>query len=118
MYEYQNGGYGSDLEFEKETGEIIQYHDLKHEVLKEIGGESDSGKTLSIEVIMKSLTRFYEGYYPERENSRQILVAIANALGLLPADGNQFKPDEEVTYADLAVSKFRLASEVYERGAE
>ncbi|WP_084783186.1 YcdB/YcdC domain-containing protein [Bacillus dakarensis] len=64
MYEYQNGGYGSDLEFDKETGEIIQYHDLKHEVLKEIGEESASGKPLSREKALERAVDYLKAYAP------------------------------------------------------
>lgn len=42
-------------------------------------------------------------------------VALANKLQLLPAENNQFKPKQTVTYADLAVSTIRLAHKVYER---
>ncbi|WP_153731496.1 YcdB/YcdC domain-containing protein [Sporosarcina obsidiansis] len=36
-------------------------------------------------------------------------VAIANSLGLLTAEKNQFNPRQEVTYAELAASTIRLA---------
>lgn len=42
-------------------------------------------------------------------------VALANSIGLLPAEKGHFNPDQEVTYAELAVSIIRLAHEMSER---
>ncbi|QTD43081.1 YcdB/YcdC domain-containing protein [Sporosarcina sp. Te-1] len=42
-------------------------------------------------------------------------VAIANAKGLLKAEGNQFNPKAEVSYADLAISTIRLAHQLADR---
>jgi len=39
-------------------------------------------------------------------------VILANSLGLLKAEKNQFNPTKEITYADLAVSSIRLAHEI------
>lgn len=44
-------------------------------------------------------------------------VALANSLGLLKAESNQFSPNREVTYAELAVSTILLAHAVYENGS-
>lgn len=41
-------------------------------------------------------------------------VALADALELLPTENDLFKPKENVTYAELAVSTIRLAHKVYE----
>lgn len=41
-------------------------------------------------------------------------VALASALGLLNGNHNEFSPDDEVTYAQLAVSNIRLAHEAYQ----
>ncbi len=43
-------------------------------------------------------------------------VALANSLGLLKTEQNQFNPDREATYAELAVSIIRLAHEMTEKG--
>ena len=43
-YQYANGGSGTDLILDKKTGEIIQYHDIKSEVLKQLGEEPKSAK--------------------------------------------------------------------------
>ncbi len=43
-------------------------------------------------------------------------VAIANSLGLVKAEKNQFNPNREVSYAELAVSTIRLAHAIAENG--
>ncbi|MCG7345190.1 S-layer homology domain-containing protein [Sporosarcina sp. ACRSL] len=43
-------------------------------------------------------------------------IAIANSLGLVKAEQNQFNPSREVTYAELAVSTIRLAHAIAESG--
>ena len=37
MYQYANGGSGTSLEINKNTGEIIQYYDVKSQILEQIG---------------------------------------------------------------------------------
>lgn len=43
-------------------------------------------------------------------------VALANSMGLLKIEQNQFNPDREATYAELAVSIIRLAHKMTEKG--
>ncbi|MCM3709707.1 PepSY1/2 domain-containing protein [Sporosarcina luteola] len=43
-------------------------------------------------------------------------VALANSLGLLKVEKNEFNPNREVTYAELAVSTIRLAHAIAESG--
>ncbi|MFF2754832.1 YcdB/YcdC domain-containing protein [Psychrobacillus sp. NPDC058041] len=43
-------------------------------------------------------------------------VALANSMGLLKTDQNNFYPDREATYAELAVSIILLAHEISEKG--
>ena len=43
-------------------------------------------------------------------------VAMANSIGLVKVEQNQFNPDREVTYAELAVSTIRLAHAIAESG--
>ncbi len=42
-------------------------------------------------------------------------VALATSMGLLKTEQNNFNPDQEVTYAELAVSIIRLAHKVSEK---
>lgn len=44
-------------------------------------------------------------------------VALADALQLVSAENNQFNPNGEVTYADVAVSIFKLAHAIHESDA-
>ena len=55
----------------------------------------------------KKVNEAYTGY-----------VILANSLGLLRAEKNQFNPTKEVTYADLAVSSIRLAHEFSNKGRD
>lgn len=45
-------------------------------------------------------------------------VALANALGVIPTTNNQFKPQADVTYAELAVAIFDLAYEIAEKNSQ
>ncbi|KGR77198.1 YcdB/YcdC domain-containing protein [Ureibacillus sinduriensis] len=55
-YEYGNSGYGTSIELDKQTGEIIQYHNLKNEVLRQLGQKPDDAKKLtSDEALVKAL---------------------------------------------------------------
>ncbi len=47
MYSYKNGGYGTNLEFDKQTGEIIQYHNIKDSILDENGEKQDSASKIT-----------------------------------------------------------------------
>ena len=47
MYSYKNGGTGSSLEINKQTGEVIQYHNMKSEILEQVGENPKEAKPLS-----------------------------------------------------------------------
>lgn len=64
MYESQNGGHGTELELDRQTGEIIQYYDIKRDVLGETGEENESGKTLSTEEALKQAVEYLKEYSP------------------------------------------------------
>ena len=54
---------------------------------------------------------------PNQVNSANIgYVAMASSMGLVKAEQNQFNPDRDVTYAELAVSTIRLAHAIAENG--
>lgn len=55
----------------------------------------------------KSVDAKYAGY-----------VALANALGILQAEQNNFNPTKEVSYAQLAVSTIKLAKEINKQGIQ
>lgn len=77
MYEYRNGGHGTNLELDPQTGEIIGYYNIKPEVLREIGQEPHQGRALSEEEALKKAVEYVKEYapshlhhyaYPVREN--------------------------------------------------
>lgn len=56
MYDYGNGGSGTSIEFDKATGEIVQYHNIKNDVLRMIGEKPKSdAKISSSEALEKAL---------------------------------------------------------------
>ncbi len=46
-YQYKRGSSGSSIEMDKQTGEIIQYHNLRNDVLNETNKEEDKGSTIT-----------------------------------------------------------------------
>lgn len=178
---------------EKELNFLIQAGILDVKDVKTFNADATITQGAALEIITKSLSRFYDDYYQERENrsqsfenidpkhpSYQVIeravmmkildtekatfdldapltkeelavwyiralnlelaaknskiytldfadrkqvqakyighVALANSLGLVTVKGNNFQPNEKVTYAQLALSTFRLAHEVYNNG--
>jgi len=47
MYSFKNGGTGASLEINKQTGEVIQYHNMKSEILAQLGEKPKEVKPLS-----------------------------------------------------------------------
>ncbi|MFE8696172.1 YcdB/YcdC domain-containing protein [Cytobacillus sp. FJAT-53684] len=64
MYEYRNGGTGTNLELDKHTGEIIQYHDLKNEVLRDQGESQKTGQVLSSKDALNQAVKYLKQYSP------------------------------------------------------
>ncbi|SOB98619.1 S-layer family protein [Ureibacillus xyleni] len=62
-YEYKNGGYGSSIEIDKATGEIIQYHNLKNEVLNDMKKEDGKTSITKAEALTKA-TAFLKEWVP------------------------------------------------------
>ncbi|RKQ16996.1 hypothetical protein D8M03_08260 [Lysinibacillus endophyticus] len=67
-YEYKNGGYGTSIEIDKATGELIQYHNLKNEVLTETKKEEDTKATLSKAEALSKATAFLREWVPSYLN--------------------------------------------------
>jgi len=55
-YDWEYGGYGSTIEMNKQTGEIISYQDIKKEVLRELGESKDTTKLDSKEAQTKAIS--------------------------------------------------------------
>lgn len=64
MYEYRNGGQGTELVLDKQTGEIIQYHDIKSEVLTQVGKETESDKQLSNKEALNQAIKYLKEFSP------------------------------------------------------
>ncbi|MER2089995.1 MAG: S-layer homology domain-containing protein [Sporosarcina sp.] len=64
MYEYANGGSGTHLEINKDTGEIIQYYDITSQILEDIGEKPDKGKTLTQKEALAKAVKYAKEYAP------------------------------------------------------
>ena len=103
MYQYANGGYGTNLELDKQTGEIIQYHDIKSEVLKEMGKEPKVDKPLSnkkaLDQAIKYLKEFSPSYLhhyakpieqsPWKDEQGAITFSFPRVVDGIPVNGDQ-----------------------------
>lgn len=103
MYQFANSGYGTDLVLDKKTGEIIQYNDMKSEVLKEVGKESKSNKPLSnkkaLDQAIKYLKEFSPSYLhnyakpieqsPEKDNQGTMTFTFPRVVNGIPVNGDQ-----------------------------
>ncbi|MDZ5473090.1 S-layer homology domain-containing protein [Bacillus sp. 31A1R] len=64
MYEYQNGGHGTTLEFDSQTGEIIQYHDIRSEVLSQYGEKTNQSGNVTREQALNKAVKYMKEYAP------------------------------------------------------
>ncbi|MGN7398218.1 YcdB/YcdC domain-containing protein [Cytobacillus praedii] len=64
MYEHKNGGTGTDLELDKRTGEIIQYHNIQNNVLSENSLSKKNGQAISKEDALKQAVTYLKQYSP------------------------------------------------------
>ncbi|GKV66957.1 MULTISPECIES: S-layer homology domain-containing protein [Sporosarcina] len=57
MYQLPNGGYGSNLEINKQTGEVMQFQSLQEHVWKELGKDTANKEAISKkEALKKAIT--------------------------------------------------------------
>lgn len=63
-YENRNGGYGTSLELDKQTGEIISYYNIKNEVLNESGDTTTSGKKLTSDQALSKAINYLKEWVP------------------------------------------------------
>lgn len=63
MYEYKNGGTGTDLELDKQ-GEIIQYHDIRYEILNDNNLSKKNGQAISKDEALKQAVTYLKQYSP------------------------------------------------------
>lgn len=65
MYETKKGdGVGGDLEFDKRTGEILQYYNVRGDFLAELGTEPDQGKKISKTEAKDKAVQYLKEYAP------------------------------------------------------
>lgn len=64
MYENKNGGTGTDLELDKQTGEIIQYHDIRYDLLTDNNLSKKNGQVISKEEALKQAVTYLKQYSP------------------------------------------------------
>jgi len=64
MYEYRNGGTGTNLVIDKRTGEIIQYHDIKSEVLRENNEGEKATQAISKEEALNQAVKYLKEFAP------------------------------------------------------
>lgn len=64
MYEFKNGGHGASLEINQNTGEIIQYYDIRNEVLAQVGQESTNGKVITQKEALANAIKYVKESVP------------------------------------------------------
>ncbi|MBB6446812.1 S-layer homology domain-containing protein [Bacillus benzoevorans] len=65
MYETKRGeGFGGDLEFDKGTGEIVQYYNVRGDLLAETGEKSATGKKISKAEAKEKAVQYLKEYAP------------------------------------------------------
>ena len=69
MYEYANGGTGTNLELDKNTGEIIQYSDIKSGMLEQIEDKPGKEKTLSQKEALTQAVKYIKEWAPSKDTS-------------------------------------------------
>ncbi|WP_168193898.1 YcdB/YcdC domain-containing protein [Lysinibacillus sp. SGAir0095] len=63
-YEYRNGGYGTSIELDKQTGEIIHYFSVKNDVLSEIGEKPNNDKKLTSSEALSQAISYLKEWVP------------------------------------------------------
>ncbi|WP_301109363.1 YcdB/YcdC domain-containing protein [Sporosarcina sp.] len=64
MYQYANGGMGSSLDISKKTGEVIQFHSLQENIVREMGKENTNKKSISRQDATKKAISYIKKWAP------------------------------------------------------
>lgn len=64
VYEFKNGGNGANLEINQNTGEIIQYYNIRNEVLAQVGQESTNGKVITQKEALANAIKYVKESVP------------------------------------------------------
>lgn len=65
-YHYERGGYGASIAFDKKTGEFVHFHNVKSEVLKEIGEAPKNKKEITKEQALQKAIEYLKEYMPSK----------------------------------------------------
>ncbi|MEO4055504.1 YcdB/YcdC domain-containing protein [Solibacillus sp. CAU 1738] len=66
MYSYKHGGYGASLEFDKKTGDIIQYYDAKGSLLEQLGENPTTEKAISADEAEAKAISYVKDLMPSK----------------------------------------------------
>lgn len=64
MYNYANGGSGSSLEFDKKTGELLQYHNAQNSMMIELNGTKEEVAPISKEEAIAQAVKYLKELLP------------------------------------------------------
>lgn len=64
MYQYANSGTGSNIEFNKQTGEILQYHSMKSHILEQIGEKPNKDNAISKQEALEQAVNYVKEWVP------------------------------------------------------
>ncbi|MFZ0579266.1 MAG: S-layer homology domain-containing protein, partial [Psychrobacillus psychrotolerans] len=64
MYNYANGGSGSSLEFDKKTGELLQYHNVQNSMMIELNGTKEEVAPISKEEAIAQAVKYLKELVP------------------------------------------------------
>lgn len=76
-YNYKNGGHGTSLAIDKNTGEIVQYYDIKADLLSELGKEKNKTKITSSQALSKAINYLKE-WAPSRLHEYALPISEPN----------------------------------------
>ncbi|WP_040759868.1 YcdB/YcdC domain-containing protein [Sporosarcina newyorkensis] len=64
MYHYANGGHGSNLEINKQTGEVVQYYNFEEELLREMEKNATTENSLTEQEALKKAIAYAKKWAP------------------------------------------------------
>ena len=64
MYSFPNGGLGASLEINKKTGEIIQYYNMKSQILEQLGKKPSEAKPISEKKALEKAMEHMKNWVP------------------------------------------------------
>lgn len=65
-YDYDRGGYGTSLSFDKQTGDLIDYYGIKHDVLREVGEKQENKEKITEQQALEKAIEYLKQYAPSK----------------------------------------------------